>query len=120
MVAQIYPALMVLIGVTITAAAGMLNEARKARIERSKVGGTIRVTEAQTLWDAAEQLRHEMRDQLDACKRDMAQLRQEIADSQAKATAAATEWRARIATMEAELDRMAAKLRTEGNGGPRP
>lgn len=106
MVGQIYPALMVLIGVVVTGAVAWVAdwrkttlETRKAEIERERTSGTVQTTDAGVLWSASESIRHDMFELLAACRADMAALRTEMRDQDQK-------WRAEVDRLEAEINEL--------------
>ena len=120
MIAQIIPALYALGGAFLASLTAVIVEAIKARSERrvaqgelSKASGTIRTTEAETLWLQKDNLYRDVIAQLESCKKDTAELRQEIMEADQR-------WRTRLTQLEQDHDRLLKQLKVlEAKRGPR-
>jgi L-lactate utilization protein LutB len=95
-----------LLGAMVALVGSIWKQRRDERMARRLTSGTVATSDAQTLWNAHEELRHEMRDQIDRLLVELEQWRQR-----------AEQWRTRVIELEDEVEELTTRLRARGVDG---
>lgn len=103
------PPLYALLGVIFTALAAIWQARRVERADKRKNSGTVASSSADVLWAASEQIRHDLRDQVDRLQTELHEVK-DMADK----------WRTRVEELEDELFDLSERLRREEETNVRP